>query len=373
MPETKFSAKEQLRYQRHFSLQQFGLKGQKLLKNAKVLCVGAGGLGNPLALYLAAAGVGNIGIIDDDRVELSNLQRQVLFGVKDINKFKVAILQKKLTELNPHVKITIHKTKLIKANALAIIKQYDVIADGTDNFATRYLINDACYHLNKPNVFSSVFQFEGQCTVFHPKITPCYRCLYPSPPPLDLIPNCAEGGVLGVLPGIMGTIQATEVIKLITKIGEPLQNRLLVFNALKMQFRELPLIKNPQCPICAKRQSFANLPTYANNFGITHCAIKNNSSVKDSITTKELKNLLAKKTKLKLLDVRESFEYKDYNIGAKSLPLNQLSQNLDQLNKNDFIVVMCKSGGRSKVAQKILQKAGFTKVVNLVGGIDAWK
>lgn len=364
-----FSPKEQLRYERHFSLKQIGEKGQLLLKNAKVLCVGAGGLGNPLSLYLAAAGVGTLGIIDDDVVDFTNLQRQILFAEHEVGKPKVEILKQKITELNPNSKVNTYKTRLIKANALEIISEYDVIADGTDNFATRYLINDACFTLNTPNVYASIFQFEGQCSVFYPGITPCYRCLFSNPPPQGLIPNCAEGGVLGVLPGIMGTIQATEVIKLITKIGQALTNRMLLFDALKMQFRELPLRKNPECIICSLHTPFDDLPYY-DDYIARGCSL--NNSVK-TISVTELKNRLAKKENIFLLDVREPEEYKKFNIGGKLIPLHQLQNHLHQLNSTDFIVIICKCGERSKIACEILEKAGFNSVYNLAGGIDELK
>lgn len=363
-----FSAAEKIRYQRHFSLPQIGKNGQQLLKKARVLCVGAGGLGNPLTLYLTAAGVGNIGIIDDDHVELSNIHRQVLFSEKEVGKPKVTVLKQKLTELNPNVNIIAHDERLTKNNALKIIKQYDIIADGTDNFATRYLINDACFQLQKPNVFASVFQFEGQAATFIPKITPCYRCLFPNPPPLGLIPNCAEGGILGVLPGIMGCIQATEVIKLITKIGDPLLNRLLIFDALKMQFREFKIASNKKCLLCSKKQKTAKLPNYEDYPGAHSCTTDQNS-----ITVKEFKELLAAHKKITILDVRSAKEYKIFNLGGKLIPLDQLENRLHELKPNDFIVVYCQSGGRSKIAVELLKKYGFKNVFNLIGGIEAIK
>lgn len=368
-----FSKEELIRYSRHFTLPQFGQNGQKLLKKAKVLCVGAGGLGNPLALYLTAAGVGTLGIIDDDVVELSNLHRQVLYSASDAGLPKVQILQKKLRELNPNVNIIIYNKRLIKDNALEIINQYDIVADGTDNFATRYLVNDACFHLKKPNVYTSIFQFEGQCTIFTAKNAPCYRCLFPAPPPLGLIPNCAEGGVLGVLPGIMGMIQATEVIKLITKIGEPLINRLLIYDALKMNFRELPISKNPDCCLCTNNQSFDSLPYYENYSTPNICSLKKSANVDNNeISAKELKARFKSGEKIFILDVREADEYAITNMNGYLIPLSQLTKRLNELDKNQTIIVHCHSGGRSKIAVEILKKAGFKKVYNLIGGIEAW-
>lgn len=363
------STEEFARYSRHFSLSEVGIAGQEKLKSARVLCVGAGGLGSPLLLYLAAAGIGTIGIIDDDSIDLSNLQRQVLYATQDVSKKKVNIAKAKLAELNPHINIITYAERLDKKNALNIIQNYDVIADGTDNFPTRYLVNDACFYTQKPNVYASIFQFEGQCSVFNAhKDAPCYRCLYDSPPPAGLIPNCAEGGVLGVLPGMMGTIQAIEVIKLILNIGNSLTGRLLTVDALSMRFQEFEIKQHPDCRLCAHHQAFETLPDYS----LMSCSATVGNI--DEISVNALYQILQDKNKknIILLDVREPHEYAISNLGGVLIPLRELNDRLSELDKNKSYVVHCKSGDRSRKAVKLLQEAGFISVKNLSGGISAW-
>lgn len=362
------NTEELVRYSRHFSLSEVGVAGQEKLKSARVLCIGAGGLGSPLLLYLAAAGIGTIGIIDDDFVDLSNLQRQVLYSTQDVKKKKVDIAKAKLAELNPHINIITYPERLHKKNALGIIQNYDVIADGTDNFPTRYLVNDACFHTQKPHVYASIFQFEGQCSIFNAnRNAPCYRCLYDSPPPAGLIPNCAEGGVLGVLPGIIGTIQAIEVIKLILNIGNPLIGRLLTVDALSMRFQEFEVKQHPDCRLCAHHQAFETLSDYS----LISCATAIDNI--DEISVNALHQLLRyKKEELILLDVREPHEYAICNLGGMLIPLRELNNKLFELDKKQSYVIHCKSGERSRKAVKLLQEAGFTSVKNLSGGISAW-
>lgn len=357
---------EILRYSRHFSLPNVGSQGQLKLKNAKVLCIGAGGLGSPLLLYLAAAGIGTLGIVDNDTVDVSNLQRQVLYTTADVGQKKVSAAKARLQALNPHINITRHDARLTADNALELINQYDIVADGTDNFATRYLVNDACWHLKKPNVYASIFQFEGQCSIFSAPNGPCYRCLYDAPPPAGLVPNCAEGGVFGILPGLLGSLQATEVLKLILGIGDPLIGRLLTVDSLTMRFREFAVQRNPGCRLCTHQQSFASLP----NHDMEVCQV--GSLPATSISVQELAILLKNNTDLLLLDVRESHEYDICNLAGKSIPLGQLSQRLHELDKSSAIVIHCKSGARSAQACLLLEKAGFKNVRNLDGGILAW-
>lgn len=361
---------EILRYSRHFSLPNVGSQGQLKLKNAKVLCIGAGGLGSPLLLYLAAAGIGTLGIVDDDRVDDSNLQRQVLYSTADVGQKKVLAAKARLEALNPHITIVTHDTRLTAGNALEIINQYDIVADGTDNFATRYLVNDACWHLKKPNVYASIFQFEGQCSIFSAPDGPCYRCLYDAPPPAGLVPNCAEGGVFGVLPGLLGSLQATEVLKLILGIGDPLIGRLLVVDSLTMRFREFALQPDPDCPLCAHQQAFASLP----NHDMVACQLSDPQPASIvAINAHELDLLLKNNTpNLFILDVRETYEYEICNIAGKLIPLGELPQRLNELDRNASIVIHCKSGGRSTRACLLLQEAGFKDVRNLTGGILAW-
>jgi adenylyltransferase/sulfurtransferase len=362
------------RYSRHLILPEVGVEGQRKLKAARVLCVGAGGLGSPLALYLAAAGVGTIGLVDFDVVDASNLQRQILHSTADVGRKKLDSAEEKLKALNPGVNVVKHDTQLSSANALEILKGYDVIADGTDNFPTRYLVNDACVLLGKPNVYGSIFRFEGQASVFATKEGPCYRCLYPEPPPPGLVPSCAEGGVLGILPGLIGVIQATETIKLILGKGDPLIGRLLLVDALQMRFRELKLRKNPQCPVCGAHPTVTRLIDYQQFCGIAP-AEKEESAVKNGIpqiSVKELKQRMDAGEDLFLLDVREPFEYQIANLGGKLIPQNEVPRRLEEIDRNREIIVQCRSGGRSQRVAEFLRQSGYPKVANLAGGILAW-
>jgi molybdopterin/thiamine biosynthesis adenylyltransferase/rhodanese-related sulfurtransferase len=362
------------RYSRHLILPEVGLEGQQKLKAAKVLCVGTGGLGAPLTYYLAAAGVGTLGLVDFDVVDESNLHRQIIHSTKDVGRPKIDSAAEKLEALNPHVKIVKHETMLTSANALEIIKDYDIVADGTDNFPTRYLVNDACVLSgNKPNAYASIFRFEGQASVFATEDGPCYRCLYPEPPPPGLVPSCAEGGVLGILPGLLGVIQATEVIKLILGQGEPLIGRLLLADALNMKFRELKLRKNPDCPVCGTHPTVKKLIDYQQFCGIfpeeKPAAVQNGIP---QITPVELKRRLDAGEEVFVLDVREPHEYQIVNIGAPLIPLGDLPNRVNELDPNREIVIHCKSGGRSQRAAEFLKQSGFKNVVNLAGGITAW-
>ena len=366
------------RYSRHLILPEVGMEGQQRLKAAKVLCVGTGGLGSPLALYLAAAGIGTLGLVDFDVVDSSNLQRQIIHSTKDIGRKKIDSAKEKLNALNPALNVVTHDTMLTSANALEIFAQYDIIADGTDNFQTRYLVNDACVLLNKPNAYGSIFRFEGQASVFATEEGPCYRCLYPEPPPPGLVPSCAEGGVLGILPGIVGVIQATEVIKLILGKGEPLIGRLLLVDALTMRFRELKLRKNPDCPVCGQNPTVTQLIDYNQFCGIAPepaqaATVKNGIS---QISVKELKARLDKKEahndNFLLLDVREPYEVQIAQIGGKLIPQNDVQNRLGELNPAQEIIVHCRSGARSQKIAELLKANGFEKVSNLAGGILAW-
>jgi molybdopterin/thiamine biosynthesis adenylyltransferase/rhodanese-related sulfurtransferase len=366
------------RYSRHLILPEVGMEGQQRLKAAKVLCVGTGGLGSPLALYLAAAGIGTLGLVDFDTVDSSNLQRQIIHSTKDIGRKKIDSAQEKLNALNPALNVVKHDTMLSSANALEIFAQYDIIADGTDNFQTRYLVNDACVLLNKPNAYGSIFRFEGQASVFATEEGPCYRCLYPEPPPPGLVPSCAEGGVLGILPGIVGVIQATEVIKLILGKGEPLIGRLLMVDALSMRFRELKLRKNPDCPVCGTNPTVTELIDYNQFCGIAPepaqaAQMKNGIP---QISVKELKHRLDKKEtnndNFLLLDVREPYEFQIAQIGGKLIPQNDVPNRLSELNPDQEILVHCRSGARSQKIAELLKANGFQKVSNVAGGILAW-
>jgi sulfur-carrier protein adenylyltransferase/sulfurtransferase len=370
----ELSNDEVARYSRHLILPEVGMEGQQKLKAAKVLCVGTGGLGSPLAFYLAAAGIGTLGLVDFDVVDSSNLQRQIIHSTKDVGRPKIDSAAEKLTALNPFMNVVKHETMLTSANALEIISQYDVIADGTDNFQTRYLVNDACVLTGKPNAYGSIFRFEGQASVFATEEGPCYRCLYPEPPPPGLVPSCAEGGVLGILPGLVGVIQATEAIKLILGKGEPLIGRLLLVNALDMRFRELKLRKNPDCPVCGKNPTVTKLIDYDQFCGIMP-EPKTPTSVVNGIpqmSVRELKQRRDAGENVFVLDVREPFEYQIAQIGGKLIPLGELPQRVGELNPQQEIVVQCKSGGRSQRAAEFLQKNGFGNVHNLAGGITAW-
>jgi adenylyltransferase/sulfurtransferase len=362
------------RYSRHLLLPEVGIEGQQRLKAAKVLCVGTGGLGSPLAFYLAAAGVGTLGLVDFDVVDASNLQRQIIHSTRDIGRKKLDSAEEKLTALNPALKVVKHETMLSSANALDILKDYDIVADGTDNFPTRYLVNDACVLLGKPNVYGSIFRFEGQASVFATKDGPCYRCLYPEPPPPGLVPSCAEGGVLGVLPGLLGVIQATEVLKLILGTGEPLIGRLLLVDSLAMRFRELKLRKNPDCPACGPNPTVTQLIDYQQFCGIQP-ETKEEKAVKNGIpqiTVKELKRRMDAGEDVFVLDVREPHEYKIANIGGTLIPQNDVPQRLAEIDRNREIVVQCRSGARSQRIAEFLAQQGYPKVANLAGGILAW-
>ena len=370
----ELTADELSRYSRHLILPEVGVEGQRKLKAARVLCVGTGGLGSPLALYLAAAGVGTLGLVDFDVVDASNLQRQIIHSTADIGRKKLDSAEEKLKALNPALKVVKHDTLLSIANALDILKDYDVVADGTDNFPTRYLVNDACVLLGKPNAYGSIFRFEGQASVFGAKDGPCYRCLYPEPPPPGLVPSCAEGGVLGILPGLVGVIQATETIKLILGIGEPLIGRLLLVDALNMRFRQLKLLKNPECPVCGDHPTVTKLIDYQQFCGIEP-ASERQSAVKNGIpqvSPKDLKKRIDAGEDLFILDVREPFEYQIANIGGVLIPQNDVPKRIGEIDRNREIVVQCKSGGRSQRIAEYLKQSGFPTVSNLAGGIVAW-
>jgi len=371
-PKASLSKQEVMRYSRHLIMPEVGMEGQLKIKQAKVLCIGTGGLGAPLGLYLAAAGVGRIGLVDFDVVDTTNLQRQVLFGTSDVGRPKTEAAAERLRNLNPEIQIETFDTHLTSANALELFKDYDIIVDGTDNFPTRYLVNDACVITGKPNVYGSIFRFEGQITVFGYRGGPCYRCLYPEPPPPGLVPSCAEGGVLGVLPGIVGTIQAAETLKLIIGKGEPLIGRLLLFDALAMKFRELKLRKNPECPVCGEHPTQTKLIDYAEFCGVRGeegpMAVTN----VPEITPKELKTRLDRGDDIYVLDVREPHEYQICNINGHLIPLGELSQRVHELDSSREIVAHCKSGKRSAEAVEFLRGAGFRKVSSLKGGILAW-
>ncbi len=360
------------RYARHLIIPDVGIDGQKRLKAARVLLVGAGGLGSPLALYLAAAGVGHIGIVDFDVVDVTNLQRQILHGTKDIGRAKVASARERIADINPFVELTTYETALTSQNALGIIEKYDLVVDGTDNFPTRYLVNDACVMLGKPNVYGSVFRFEGQASVFSTKDGPCYRCLFPEPPPPGTVPSCAEAGVLGVLPGLIGTIQATEAIKLILGIGEPLVGRLLLVDALGAQFRTVKVRKNPACPACGTHE-ITELIDYDEFCGMKpEAGSRKPEDTMPEITPLELAERL-RAGDIDLIDVREPHEWDIAHIpGARLIPLGNLPAAVPSLDRTRDIVVQCRSGARSGRAVRLLQAAGFTRVRNLAGGILRW-
>jgi adenylyltransferase/sulfurtransferase len=365
------SNEEILRYSRHLIMPEVGMEGQLKLKQARVLCIGAGGLGSPLALYLGAAGVGTLGIVDFDVVDFTNLQRQIIHGTQDVGRKKLDSAADTLREINPNIEIRKFETRLTSANALELFREFDIIADGTDNFPTRYLVNDACVLTGKPNVYGSIFRFEGQASVFATKEGPCYRCLYPEPPPPGLVPSCAEGGVLGILPGLVGVIQATETIKLILGSGEPLIGRLLLVDALGMRFRELKLRKNPDCPVCGTHPIVTELIDYNQFCGIRGEEAAAPTSMSD-ISVEDLKKRLDKGDDLFVLDVREPHEYQICNLGGYLIPLNDLPKRVSELDSSREIVVHCKMGGRSAKAADFLRQSGFTKVHNLTGGINAW-
>jgi adenylyltransferase/sulfurtransferase len=372
MNSPELSSEEIRRYGRHLIMPEVGMDGQKKLKAASVLLIGAGGLGSPLGLYLAAAGVGRIGIVDFDVVDYSNLQRQILHSTKDVGRPKLASAKERLEGLNPFVKVETHEMHLNSGNALELFSRYDVVVDGTDNFPTRYLVNDACVLTGKPNVYGSIFRFEGQASVFATKDGPCYRCLYPEPPPPGLVPSCAEGGVLGILPGIIGTIQANETVKLIIGIGEPLIGRLLLFDAMKMKFRELKLRRNPDCPVCGEHRTITELIDYEAFCGLQPGWDAYAREQQYEISVEELKKRLDNKEDLFILDVREPQEYQICNLNGYLIPLRDLPKRINELDTAKEIVVHCKVGGRSRQAVEFMKQAGFRKIKNLVGGIDEW-
>jgi adenylyltransferase/sulfurtransferase len=369
---TTLSKDEILRYSRHLIMPEVGMEGQIKLKNAKVLLVGAGGLGAPLGLYLAAAGVGRIGVVDFDVVDFTNLQRQVIHGTKDVGRKKLDSARDSMRDINPNVQVDGYDVALSSENALDIISGYDMVVDGTDNFPTRYLVNDACVILKKPNVYGSIFRFEGQATVFAYQGGPCYRCLYPEPPPPGLVPSCAEGGVLGILPGTIGLIQATEAVKLILGVGQPLVGRLLLYDALAMKFRELKLRRNTECPVCGDHPTITKLIDYQEFCGIPQHAPEP-EFVAGDITPKEVKERLDRGDKFQFIDVREPHEYQICSIpGAKLIPLGELPKRLSELDPNVEVVAHCKSGVRSGKAIDLLKQSGFKKLRNMKGGILAW-
>ena len=363
---------EILRYSRHLIMPEVGMEGQLKLKKAKVLLIGTGGLGAPLGLYLAAAGVGQLGLVDFDVVDFTNLQRQVTFGSSDVGKPKSEAARERLSNLNPDIQVQAFETKLTSANALELFRDFDIIVDGTDNFPTRYLVNDACVLLGKPNVYGSIFRFEGQVTIFGMPGGPCYRCLYPEPPPPGLVPSCAEGGVLGVLPGIVGSIQAMETIKLILGSGRNLTGRLLLFDALEMGFREFKLRKNPKCPMCGEHRTIDKLIDYYEFCGVRGEEAPVPDLKVPEITPRELKARLNRGEDLFILDVREPHEYQICNLRGHLIPLGELPRRVHELDSSREIVAHCRSGKRSAEAVDFLRKAGFRKILNLKGGILAW-
>ncbi len=371
-PAVTLSKEEILRYSRHLIMPEVGMDGQLKLKQAKVLCIGTGGLGAPLGLYLAAAGVGRIGLVDFDSVDLTNLQRQILFDTADVGRPKIEAAADRLRSMNPDIQIDTFETRLTSDNALDILKDYDIVVDGTDNFPTRYLVNDACVILGKPNVYGSIFRFEGQITIFGYPSGPCYRCLYPEPPPPGLVPSCAEGGVLGVLPGIVGSIQAAETLKLIIGKGDSLVGRLLLFDALAMRFRELKLRKNPECPVCGEHPTITKLIDYAEFCGVRGEESSGPQANVPEITPRELKTRLDRGDDLFILDVREPHEFQICNLGGHLIPLGDLSRRAHELDSSREIVAHCRTGKRSAEAVQFLRSAGFRKVLNLKGGILAW-
>ena len=372
--ETTLSNDEVKRYSRHLIMPEVGVDGQRKLKAAKVLCIGAGGLGSPVAMYLAAAGVGTIGLVDFDVVDFSNLQRQILHSTPDVGRPKLTSAKEKLTALNPEIEIRTHEVALSSQNALQLFEPYDVIVDGTDNFPTRYLVNDACVLLGKPNAYGSIFRFEGQASVFATKNGPCYRCLYPEPPPPGLVPSCAEGGVLGVLPGLIGIIQATETVKLIMGIGEPLVGRFLIYDALRMRFRELKLRKDPDCPVCGTHPTVTRLIDYEQFCGVAPAAPEPAAAnTATELTSLELKQRLDRGDKLTIVDVREPNELQINRIpGSRHIPLGDIPKRYNELDPEAELVMQCKSGVRSGKAADFLRSVGFKHVLNLKGGILDW-
>ena len=367
---------EVARYSRHLIMPEVGMEGQLKLKAARALCIGAGGLGSPVLLYLAAAGVGTIGLVDFDEVDYSNLHRQIIHGTPDVGRSKLNSAKSRINALNPEVEVVTYETALSSQNALGLFADYDLVVDGTDNFPTRYLVNDACVLAGKPNIYGSIFRFEGQASVFAATEGPCYRCLYPEPPPPGLVPSCAEGGVLGILPGVIGTLQATEAIKVILGVGEPLVGRFLIFDALKMRFRELKLRKDPDCPVCGEHPTVTQLIDYEQFCGLTPAAPPAAASAtedEDQATVEELKGRLDRHESFLLLDVRELREFEICRIpGSVLIPLGELPSRLSELEGRDDMIVHCKSGARSAKAVRLLREAGYSKARNLKGGILAW-
>ncbi|MGH9615332.1 MAG: molybdopterin-synthase adenylyltransferase MoeB [Acidobacteriaceae bacterium] len=373
-PTAVLTPEEMSRYSRHLILPEVGEVGQMKLKAARVLCIGAGGLGAPLTMYLAAAGVGTIGIVDFDVVEASNLHRQVIHGTSDVGRSKLDSAEDSLKAINPNVKIVKFPARLSSENAMEIFRDFDIVADGTDNFPTRYLVNDACVLSGKPNVYASIFRFEGQASVFSMEDGPCYRCLYPEPPPPGLVPSCAEGGVLGVLPGLLGMVQATEVLKLILGQGDPLVGRLLLVDTLAMRFRELKLHKNPDCPVCGTHPTITKLIDYEQFCGLPSKSAPPPAMVNGipQMQPEDLKRRIDAGEDLFLLDVREPYEFAIAQIGGHLIPLNDLPKRVRELDPKREIVVHCKVGGRSQMAAEFLARNGFKNVHNVAGGIDAW-
>ncbi|MBS1817086.1 MAG: molybdopterin-synthase adenylyltransferase MoeB [Acidobacteria bacterium] len=368
------------RYSRHLIMPEVGVDGQRRLKAGSVLCIGAGGLGSPAAMYLAAAGVGRIGLVDFDVVDFSNLQRQIIHGTSSVGKTKLQSAKERLLDLNPNIQVDTYETSLSSDNALELFAPYDVILDGTDNFPTRYLTNDACVLLGKPNAYGSIFRFEGQASVFATKDGPCYRCLYPEPPPPGLVPSCAEGGVLGVLPGVIGVIQATETIKLIAGIGEPLIGRFMIYDALRMKFRELKLRKDPDCPVCGTHPTVTKLIDYQEFCGLrpsveaeAQAAVASSQANATEISAVELKQRIDRGDKLVIVDVREPNEFQINRIpGSQLIPLGEIPRRYAELDEEEEIIVHCKMGGRSAKAADYLRTVGFKRVLNLKGGILDW-
>lgn len=379
----QLNQQEVRRYSRHLTLPDIGMEGQKKLKAASVLLIGAGGLGSPLAMYLAAAGIGRLGLVDYDVVDYTNLQRQVLYTTQDVGRHKLDVAKERIQALNPHVQVDVYNVPLTSANALELFEPYDIIIDGTDNFPTRYLVNDACVMLGKPNVYGSIFRFEGQVSVFHAQEGPCYRCLYPEPPPPGVVPNCAEGGVLGILPGIVGTMQASEAVKLITGAGETMIGRLMLFDALLMEFTDLKLRKNPNCKVCGANPTVTELIDYEQFCGMPAHDRSEFTNPDEEDTTMEVRQLspeqlnarLEKGDNLMILDVREQHEWNISNLahlGSVLIPMREVLGRLDELDPNAEIVVQCRSGGRSAAVIRELAPRGFKNLWNLDGGINRW-
>ena len=373
MKSPELSRGELLRYSRHLALPQVGPEGQRKLKEARVLCVGAGGLGSPLALYLAAAGVGTLGLVDDDVVDVTNLQRQLLYGTRDVGRSKLDSAADRLRDVNPHVDVVRHPVRLTSANALDVLAGYDVVVDGTDNFPTRYLVNDACVLLGKPNVYGSVFRWEGQVSVFAVKGGPCYRCLFREPPPPGLVPTCAQGGVLGVLPGVIGSLQALETVKVILGVGDTLAGRLLIFDALEMTWREVALRRNPGCPVCGERPTQTGLIDYELFCGIT--AGPGEGRAVEELEPSAVVEMLAGGSPPALIDVREPWEWQAGSLadrGAVLIPLGELPDRLSEVPRRSPVVIYGRSGVRSLTAARRLLEEGYPRVYNLRGGILAW-